>query len=135
MVHSPPGYLINIIAPPEFYSVLSMAASYFDIGVYLIPHPITIAALAFIAGTIVAWWSPIGGVLQVGSVYSIAIPVVQADYTLYYGAVTVEVGFSIVFYIGFVLALVTVFSLCPSGRSALVRAFGAVLRRARAKAA
>lgn len=112
-----------------------MAASYFDIGVYLIPHPITIAALAFIAGTIVAWWSPIGGVLQVGSVYSIAIPVVQADYTLYYGAVTVEVGFSIVFYIGFVLALVTVFSLCPSGRSALVRAFGAVLRRARAKAA
>jgi hypothetical protein len=130
-VRSPAGGLVAVASPPEFYSILSMAAAFFDYGRFPNSGLIPIAALAFIVGTIIAWRSPIGGVIQAGSVGSIVGLTALVDYGLDDGITTVEVGFGIAMYLGFILAFATVLSLWPSGRSAIMVPFRAASSRVR----
>lgn len=129
---NPSGLIVDYFAtrPPERYPLIEMAARHFVSVFYTIPPAISMAALVFIAGAIISWWSAVGGILQVGSVYAIAISLIRNDYLLISGGVLeAEYGFSIGFHIGFAAALVTVFSLCPSGRSALIKGFRIARRR------
>ena len=126
-VNAGPGELISVAAPYPFFSMMQMAAAYF--GLFSIPSLVSVAALVFIAGTVVSWWSPIGGVLQLGSVYALVISLAQNDYLLLRGTVEAEYGLGIGFHIGFIFALGTVFSLCPSGRSALIKGFRTAFSR------
>lgn len=122
-VNASPGELISVAAPYPFFSMMQMAAAYF--GFFSIPSLVSIASLVFIAGAVVSWWSPVGGILQAGSVYTLAISLVQNDYILLRGTIEAEYGFGIGFHVGFIFALVTVFSLCPSGRNVLMEALRA----------
>ncbi len=126
-VHSPPGIVLYFVGPPEFFPLIYAVTDFF--GGSGIPSMPSIAALVFIFGAVIAWWSPIGGALQVGSVYAIAISVARVDYLLYDGIVKAEYSLGLGFHIGFFIALGTVFSLCPSGRSALIRTIRTVCRR------
>ncbi|HUS83601.1 MAG TPA: hypothetical protein VMX56_00530 [Anaerolineales bacterium] len=130
-VHSPPGILLNVIVPPHSFSLIYAAADFFGGGG--IPNIPSIAALTFVLGAIIAWWSPVGGLLQIGSVYAIAISIARVDYLLYNGTLEAEYSLGIGFHIGFIFALGTVFSLCPSSRSALIRTIRTVCRRLRSR--
>ena len=131
-VNAPPGIQIFVVGPAEHYPLLWMAASFFGLGLHTVIPAISMAALAFIAGAIISWWSAVGGILQVGSVYAIAISLARNDYLLISGGmVEAEYGFNIGFHVGFAAALVTVFSLCPSSRSAIPKAFRRTFKKAR----
>ncbi|UCE91296.1 MAG: hypothetical protein JSV90_07755 [Methanobacteriota archaeon] len=133
--HTRWGILTLIPAPSPSYSLaMVMGAWAFDFGPYsnAILPAVSIAALFFIVGAVISWWSPIGGVLQVGAVCALALSLAHSDFNLFRSElVEAEYSLGIGFYIGLSAALVTVFSLCPSGRSALIKAFRRTLKKAR----
>jgi hypothetical protein len=131
-VHPPPGIAMSVVAPPDAFPLICVVADFF--GGSGIPSIPSVAALMFILGAVIAWWSPIGGLLQVGSVYAIAISVARVDYLLYNGVIEAEYSLGFGFHIGFFLALGTAFSLCPSGRSALIHTIRTTCRKLRSRA-
>ena len=129
-IHARFGILTTYPSPfPSYSLAMVMGAWVFDFGPYsnAILPAVSIATLFFIVGAVISWLSPVGGVLQVGAACALAFSLAHNDFNLFRGElVEAEYSLSIGFYIGLAAALVTVFSLCPSGRSALIK----TLRRA-----
>lgn len=137
VIHARLGIMTSYPSPFPSYSLAEVVGAWaFDFGPYsdaVLPL-VSVASILFVAGAVTSWWSPIGGAVQMVSTYTLAFSLAQNEYNLFHGElIEAEYALGIGFHIGFVAALVTVFSLCPSGRAALMKAFRRTFIKTRPK--
>lgn len=121
-----PDLVVPYVLPPEeYYSLLMVAAdAALDLDIFTFTSPLSLAALVFMVGVILAFFTPAAGLLQIGAVYAIAVFLVQNDFMLVDGPyLRAEYGVGIGFHIGFAASLVTIVSLSPSATEYILRPF------------
>ena len=121
--------------PHQFYILLEMAGGVFvNTGGY-VPHSIELAALVFVIGTLIAFFTPLGGMVQAGSISAMTI------YLTLNGFILIEVTYlkaeyhpGIGFYIASLATFVTILSLSPRATNKILKPFRALRSKFRPQA-
>ena len=116
---------INFAVPYQYYILLELAGEVFvDAGGYHMPYVLTFAALVFVIGTLIAFFTPFGGVVQAGSISAMTIYLVLNDFMLIDSIIVkAEYHPGIGFYIASLAASVTILSLSPRATGMILKLF------------